>query len=110
MKNHFEIVIIKFKQTVDLYFKRRFLIWIRNVLCKKDEISSGETKIFQIRRTSIVVVRKEDEFYALRNWCPHQGAELGKGVLRGAARSYEGKEISYEKPGGFVLSMASLEF
>ena len=74
----------------------------RNVLCKKDEISSGELKFFKLEERLLLLVRKEDQFYALRNWCPHQGAELGKGVLRGAARSYEGKEICYEKPGGFL--------
>ncbi|WP_209123297.1 Rieske (2Fe-2S) protein [Alkalihalobacillus sp. BA299] len=75
----------------------------RNVLCKMDDIPQGETKVFQIRRMSIVVIRKEGEFYALRNWCPHQGAELDKGVLRGAARATSDvKEVCYEKPGKFL--------
>ena len=74
----------------------------RNIVCKKDDLQSGEKKVFQVRRMSIIVVRKDDGYYALRNACPHQGAEFEKGVLRGAARTSEVKEISYEKPGGFL--------
>ncbi|MBU8906242.1 Rieske (2Fe-2S) protein [Desertibacillus haloalkaliphilus] len=75
----------------------------RNVLCKKSEIPLGESKVFQVRRLSVVVVRKENEqFYAVRNFCPHQGAELGKGVLRGAARANDVKDVCYEKPGSFL--------
>ncbi|WP_458413481.1 Rieske (2Fe-2S) protein [Schinkia sp. CFF1] len=75
----------------------------RNVLCKKGDILPGETKIFHVRRTSIALVRKQnDELYAVRNSCPHQGAELAKGVLRGAPRAEEIGDICYEKPGGFL--------
>ena len=31
----------------------------RNILCKKDELSTGEFKIFQVNRMSIVLVRKK---------------------------------------------------
>lgn len=74
----------------------------RTVLCKKDEILPGEKKVFQVSRFSILLVHKEGEFYAVRNACPHQGAELGKGILRGGANSTAVKEVSYEKPGGFI--------
>ncbi|WP_338452742.1 Rieske (2Fe-2S) protein [Niallia oryzisoli] len=74
----------------------------RNVLCKKDELSTGEFKIFQVQRMSIVLVRKKDKYHAIRNWCPHQGAELGKGVLRGAVRPSNRSEYDYDKPAGFL--------
>ncbi|MDR7075951.1 nitrite reductase/ring-hydroxylating ferredoxin subunit [Neobacillus niacini] len=75
----------------------------RTVVCKKSEMQPGDRKVVQVRRISILVVRKEDEFYAVRNACPHQGAEFEKGVLRGAARATsEIKEVYYEKPGGFI--------
>ncbi|WP_091275291.1 Rieske (2Fe-2S) protein [Alteribacillus persepolensis] len=72
---------------------------MRNVLCKRDEIPPGDKKIFQVKKTSIVVVRKEDKFFAIRNGCPHQGAELGKGSLGGAAPPSDVKEYCYEKQG-----------
>lgn len=74
----------------------------RNVVCKKDEMKIGDRKVIKVRKMGIIVVRKEDNFYALRNACPHQGAEFDKGVLRGAARASEVREICYEKPGGFL--------
>ena len=75
----------------------------RNVLCKKDDILPGDKKVFQIRRTSIVLTRKENEFYAMRNACPHQGAELATGVLRGVARSSaDDREVCYEKKDGYL--------
>lgn len=74
----------------------------RNVVCKVNEMKVGDRKSIQVRRMSIIVVRKGDNFYALRNACPHQGAEFDKGPLRGAARSYEDKEICYEKQGGVL--------
>ena len=74
----------------------------RNVLCKTDDILPGEKKIFQVKRTSIVVVRKNDQYYALRNGCPHQGAELGKGSLGGAAVPSDIKVYCYEKQGEVI--------
>lgn len=74
----------------------------RNVVCKVDEMKLGDRKSVQVRRMSILVIRNKDGFYAVRNACPHQGAQFEKGVLRGAARAEVDKEIHYEKPGGFI--------
>ncbi len=51
-----------------------------------DEIPLGERKIVQIGRISIGVFHLSDGFYAVRNYCPHQGAELCKGSIHGTHR------------------------
>ena len=53
---------------------------------RADEIAVGGRKIVQIEHLSIGVFRLADGFYALRNYCPHQGAELCKGTLHGTHR------------------------
>lgn len=74
----------------------------RTVVCKKDEMQPGDRKAIQVRRMSILVIRNDKGFYAVRNACPHQGAEFEKGVLRGAASAKGIKEVDYEKPGGYI--------
>jgi len=74
----------------------------RNVLCKKNDILPGDKKVFQIRRMSIMLTRKEDEYFAIKNACPHQGAELATGLLRGVARSTKDKDVCYENQGGYI--------
>lgn len=51
-----------------------------------EEIPAGGRKIVQVGHLSIGVFRLADGFYALRNQCPHQGAELCKGSLHATHR------------------------
>jgi len=48
-----------------------------------DEIPEGSCKIVNIAGKSIGVFNVNGEFFALRNTCPHQGAELCKGKIVG---------------------------
>jgi nitrite reductase (NADH) small subunit len=50
------------------------------------EIPVGKCKIVQIGHLSIGLFHLEEGFYALRNDCPHQGAELCKGSIHGTHR------------------------
>ncbi|MEH7177990.1 Rieske (2Fe-2S) protein [Neobacillus vireti] len=74
----------------------------RNVVGKIEEIQPGERKVVQVGRASVLVIRNGDSFYAIRNYCPHQGAEFETGSLRGVARSSNVKEICYEENGGHI--------
>jgi nitrite reductase (NADH) small subunit len=56
------------------------------VVGRADEIPVGGRKIVQIDHLSVGVFRLEDSFHAIRNHCPHQGAELCKGTLHGTYR------------------------
>lgn len=56
------------------------------VIGRADEIPVGGRKIVQVDHLSIGVFRLEDGFHAVRNYCPHQGAELCKGTVHGTYR------------------------
>jgi len=54
-----------------------------------DEIPVGQKKIVQVDHLSIGVYHLADGFYAIRNYCPHQGAELCRGTVHGTNRPSE---------------------
>ncbi len=53
------------------------------VVDKCEDIPSGGGKPFKIKGKSIAIFRINDRYYAINNICPHQGASLGKGRLKG---------------------------
>jgi nitrite reductase (NADH) small subunit len=65
-------------------------------LCGRDDLKPGEMKVFDYRGRSLAVARtSEDEFRAIRNVCPHQGAPLGLGFLTGTFLPSEYGEYDY---------------
>ncbi|MDF2722749.1 MAG: Rieske [2Fe-2S] protein [Paenibacillus sp.] len=54
----------------------------KHVVAKVTEIPPGEKKLVEVGGRSIGVYNIAGQFYALRNICPHQGAELCKGLTR----------------------------
>ena len=52
-------------------------------VCKTDEIGEGQSKMFVVGEQPIAVFRIQDDFFALRNECPHAGASLAHGYLEG---------------------------
>ena len=48
-----------------------------------DDIPQGSGRPFKIGGKTIAIFRIHDRFYAINNICPHQGASLGKGKLKG---------------------------
>ncbi|CAM2936947.1 Rieske (2Fe-2S) protein [Rariglobus hedericola] len=53
---------------------------------RADEVPEGARKIVQIGHLSIGIFHLKDGYHAVRNYCPHQGAELCKGSLHGTHR------------------------
>src|SRR5918992_1912175 len=49
---------------------------MRTVVCRLDEFPPGERRIVEAGRRSIGVFRVGDRFYAINNYCPHQGGPL----------------------------------
>lgn len=49
---------------------------MRIVVSRLDEFPPGERRIVQAGRRSIGVFRVGDRFYAINNYCPHQGGPL----------------------------------
>jgi nitrite reductase (NADH) small subunit len=53
----------------------------RYPVCGADELLPGETRIVELAGRSIGIHRTSEQIYAIRNVCPHQGAELCRGVV-----------------------------
>jgi len=67
------------------------------------DFEEGGRRIVQHGRISIGVFRVGDLFYALRNYCPHEGAELCRGPLTGTNLPVDrGGEMEWGA-NGFVL-------
>jgi 3-phenylpropionate/trans-cinnamate dioxygenase ferredoxin subunit len=65
-------------------------------VARTSEIPCGERRIVTVRGHSIGVFNVNGEFYALLNRCPHQGAELCKGVLQGDVASDRPGELRFD--------------
>ena len=48
-------------------------------LCQADEIPEGEGRAFPLNGTLVAVFRREGEYFAINDSCPHMGASLASG-------------------------------
>ena len=55
----------------------------RHEICSLTELPQGKRKIVEIGRRSIGIFNIAGALYAIRNVCPHQGAELCRGTVGG---------------------------
>jgi nitrite reductase (NADH) small subunit len=69
------------------------------VVGKVSEIAPGERKLVDVGGRSIGVFNVEGRFYALRNACPHQGAPLCLGSIKGTAEPSEPGEYVWGREG-----------
>ena len=58
----------------------------RFTVCHRDELKPGERKIIDDGRQGIGVFNVDGQFYAIKNVCPHAGAELCRGNIHGTHR------------------------
>lgn len=65
-----------------------------HVVAKVDEIPPGESMIVPIGRHGVGVYNVGGRFYAIANYCPHEGGPLCKGRTRGRT------VIDESRPGG----------
>ncbi len=59
----------------------------KHLVCRISELPPGERRIIEVEGRSIGVFNIRDSFYALRNACPHQGAPLCLGKVKGTMKS-----------------------
>lgn len=64
-------------------------------IAKVGEIPEGTQKIVEIENRSIGLYNLKGEYYAIHNFCPHQGAELCKGPVCGTTLDSEVYEFIY---------------
>lgn len=48
-----------------------------------EEFSDGSRKTILVEGKEITVFRRDGEFYAILNWCPHQSGPLCEGMVTG---------------------------
>lgn len=68
-------------------------------VCRRDELDPGQMRAFQIGKIRIVLCRKADDFFALRDICSHHGAHLSGGVLGGTNVASEVGEYRFGRDG-----------
>src|SRR5579883_2376416 len=71
----------------------------RHAVATVGEIPPGSRKLVEVAGRSIGVFNVGGEFFALRNRCPHQGAELCTGTLGGCVTSPAPGEYQLTRPG-----------
>lgn len=68
------------------------------------DFEKGRACRIQLAGKAIVLVRKEDAFFALRDVCPHQGATLSRGIVSGAIKPcLPGEEIVLDRVGEILI-------
>src|SRR6202453_1166651 len=51
------------------------------ILCRTDELESGEARRFDVCGHRIALVRTDDEFYAIGDRCSHENYSLAEGEV-----------------------------
>jgi 3-phenylpropionate/trans-cinnamate dioxygenase ferredoxin subunit len=74
----------------------------RHIVAKQSEITPGTKKIVEAGGRSIGVYNVNGHFHALRNVCPHQGAELCKGLVTPLVVSSGPGSFEYDREGEIV--------
>jgi nitrite reductase/ring-hydroxylating ferredoxin subunit len=52
-------------------------------ICKSGEIPDNSMKVFNVDHVEVLIGRLHGKLFACNNSCPHRGASLGKGDLKG---------------------------
>ena len=56
---------------------------MRISVCPAEELPPGQMRAVVVDRRSICVINTRGRYYAVRNRCPHQGADLCRGSVGG---------------------------
>jgi nitrite reductase (NADH) small subunit len=67
-----------------------------------DAVSEGGHAVVTIEGKSIGIYRINDEYYALNNYCPHQGAPMCAGLVSGTTLASNVYEYEYGKKGEII--------
>lgn len=70
-------------------------------IAKLEDIPQGKGQIFKVGDKSLAVFRIDNQCFAINNVCPHQGASLGKGTLKGFVVSCPWHHQQFDIRSGF---------
>ena len=71
----------------------------RHIIGRVSELPPGERTIVEVDGRSIGVFNVHGQYYALRNRCPHQGAPLCLGAIKGMALPSKPGEYCWGREG-----------
>ena len=75
----------------------------RTVVARVDEFPRGARRFVEVAGRSIGVLNVDGRYYALRNVCPHHGAPLCEGVVKGTMAASGAHEYSYVRHNEFIV-------
>lgn len=52
-------------------------------VCKSEEVPDNSKKVISIQGSNMLVCRSNNQLFGLDNSCPHRGASLSKGEIKG---------------------------
>ena len=73
-----------------------------HVVGRADSIAEDQHQVFDIAGRSVVVYRIGNEYFAILNYCPHQGARMCKGPVCGTNIPSEVYEYNFGRKGEIV--------
>ncbi|NOU87601.1 Rieske 2Fe-2S domain-containing protein [Paenibacillus sp. LMG 31460] len=74
----------------------------KHIVAIVGDIPPGTHKIVEVEGRSVGIYNINGGFHALRNICPHQGAELCKGMVTAAVVSSGPGDFQFEREGEIV--------
>lgn len=74
----------------------------RHVIDRAENLPLGSRRIVEIDRRSIGILNIDGHYHALLNKCPHHGAPLCEGVVRGTMDDSAPHEYSYGRHNQFI--------
>ncbi|HEX6386144.1 MAG TPA: Rieske (2Fe-2S) protein [Anaerolineae bacterium] len=74
----------------------------RYVVCRADDLAPGERKIVDVDGKSVGVFNVGGRFYALLNYCPHNGGALCRGPVTGTTLPTDKYEYVYGREGAIL--------
>ena len=70
----------------------------RHEICPAADLQPGQRKIVEIGNRSIGIFNVHGTYYAIKNTCPHQGAELCRGSIGGTM-------LPVDEPGKYTYAL-----
>lgn len=68
-----------------------------------EQFVEGKPHAVRAGERDLVIVRKDDEFFAVRDACPHQGSKLSDGCLTGDVETcLPGEQPNFVRDGEFL--------
>lgn len=66
------------------------------------DLQPGERKVYKVGGRPVAIFNIKGEYFAILNRCPHQGAELCKGILVGHVTGSRPGEYKLDRPSEIV--------